>query len=67
MNPAGTLALKLVLTPALVGGAIAFMAFFFVLAELIETSIALAFLAALAVALAMQAASLVVGRRLGLA
>ncbi len=48
-------------------GLFAFAAFFFVLAELLETSIAVAFLGAICVALAMQAVSLFVGRRLGLA
>lgn len=48
-------------------GLFAFAAFFFVLAELLETSIAVAFLGAICVALAMQAVSFVAGRRLGLA
>jgi len=48
-------------------GLFAFAAFFFVLAELLETSIAVAFAGAICVALAMQAISLVAGRRLGLA
>jgi hypothetical protein len=48
-------------------GLFAFAAFFFVLAELLETSIAVAFAGAICVALAMQAISLVAGRRMGLA
>lgn len=61
------LALAVGVLRGLLLGLFAFAAFFFVLAEVLETSILIAFAAAICVALAMQATSLVVGRRLGLA
>ncbi len=77
MGSAEALALKIVITPLLVGvavlrglllGLFAFAGFFLTLAVLLEPAgIATAFVAALAVALVLQGLSLLVGRRLAIA
>lgn len=66
MSSSGAVALKLVLTPPLVGAA-SLASFFLTLAVLLPDGIGIVFAAAIVIALAVQGASPLVGRRVGLA